>query len=181
MGKQVLKYFFVIVLFPLTIIFLFTKKLYNNIYNKYINKYISNLDIQSIDVLSGVEFEELMFHVFKNMGFKVSRTNKSHDYGADLILEINRIKIVLQCKMYYGHNVGISAVQEVYSSLKYYGASLGGVVTNSYFTKSAINLSATTNVLLWDRNNLIKLLKFKEYEKVDFRRRLTRQILNEGV
>ena len=181
MGKKVLKNFFVIVLFPLTIIFLIFKRLYNNIYNNYINTYISSLDIGSIDSLSGVEFEELIFHVFRNIGFKVSRTSKSHDYGADLILEINRIKIVLQCKMYYGHNVGISAVQEVYSSLKYYGASLGVVITNSYFTRSAINLSETTNVLLWDRENLIKLLKLKEHEKIDFRRKLTHKILNEGI
>ena len=45
------------------------------------------------------------------------------------------------------------------AAIKYYNADSAIVITNSYFTKSAIKLAKVNNVELWDRDKLINLIK----------------------
>ena len=168
-------WFFLIIVFLVIIsIFVFkqAKTFIANFKKGQINKFLSNITIDNINSLSGNEFEEFLYYLFLNMGFDVTLTPKSHDYGADLILKLYNKTIVVQSKLYTSHSIGISSVQEVYSSIKYYNADLGIVVTNSKFSKNSINLANSTNVLLWDKNMLIKLLNFKDYEKKIFRNEL---------
>ena len=47
---------------------------------------------------------------------------------------------------------------EVVGGAKIYNATLCYVVTNNYFTKSAKELAAANNVILWDRDKLIEKL-----------------------
>ena len=154
------------------VVFLQIKKLINKFKRQQINKFLRSITIDNINSLSGNEFEEFLYYLFLNMGFEVTLTPKSHDYGADLILKIYNKTIVVQSKLYTSHSIGVSSVQEVYSSIKYYNADLGIVITNSKFSKNSINLANSTNVLLWDKNMLIRLLNFKDYEKKIFRNEL---------
>ncbi|WP_448969861.1 restriction endonuclease [Macrococcus capreoli] len=62
-------------------------------------------------------------------------------------------KIVIQVKRYKS-NVGIKAIQEVFSAQHYYNADKSYVVTNSHFTKSAIILASKLNVELIDKKKL---------------------------
>ena len=164
---------FLVLLVVLSIfIFFQAKKLIIKLKRQQVNKFLSNITIDNINSLSGTEFEEFLYYLFLNMGFEVTLTPKSHDYGADLILKIHNKTIVVQSKLYTSHSIGVSSVQEVYSSIKYYNADLGIVVTNSQFSKNSINLANSTNVLLWDKNMLIRLLNFKDYEKKIFRNEL---------
>lgn len=179
MGKI---YLVVTVIFTVIISFFIIKikKLIKHIKQEQINKYLKNITIDNINSLSGNEFEEFLYYLFLNIGFDVILTPKSHDYGADLILKLNNKTIVVQSKLYTSHSIGISSVQEVYSSVKYYGADLGIVITNTKFSKSSINLASSTNILLWDKSMLIKLLNFKEYEKKLFRNNLLYNIISEN-
>ncbi len=163
-------YFLILVFFAilLAVLFLQAKKIFNKLRKQQINRFLRNITIDNINSLSGSEFEEFLYYLFLNIGFEVTLTPKSHDYGADLILKIHNKTIVVQSKLYTSHSIGISSVQEVYSSIKYYTADLGVVVTNSKFTKNSINLANSTNILLWDKNMLIRLLNFKDYEKKIF-------------
>lgn len=154
------------------------KKVINKIKQDKINKFLNSITIDNINSLSGNEFEEFLYYLFLNMGFEVILTPKSHDYGADLILKTRNKTIVVQSKLYHNHTIGISSVQEVYSSIKYYNADLGIVVTNSKFSKNSINLANSTNILLWDKNTLIKLLHLKSYEKNMFRNQLICNLIN---
>lgn len=117
-----------------------------------------NIDcnISRVDYLSGIEFEEYLKHVFEKNGYRVKTTPVTNDYGADLILEKNGIKTVVQAKR-YSSKVGIKAVQEVACAKEYYNADNAMVVTNNYFTQQAINLSNAANISLIDRDNLIKI------------------------
>jgi HJR/Mrr/RecB family endonuclease len=184
MGIKIMGLIIIIFLVFLSIsvlIFFYTsKKTIKTIKNKKINKFINGITIDSINSLSGQDFEEFLYYLFLNLGFDVTKTKSSHDYGADLILKINNIIITIQSKLYHNHSVGTSSVQEVYSSTKYYNANLGIVITNSYFTKSAKNLAKSTNVMLWDRDFLKQLLSLKEYEKRTFKNKLLYSILNEN-
>lgn len=56
----------------------------------------------------------------------------------------------------YNGKVSNAAIQEVHSGISYYGCSRGIVVTNSYFTKNAINLAEKYNIKLIDRNDIMK-------------------------
>jgi len=113
-------------------------------------------DMKKIDDMNGREFEEYLAMHFEQQGYRTKLTPKSNDYGADLILNKNGEKTVVQAKR-YGNSVGNSAIQEVLGAKGYYNASKGMVISNSYFTANAKALAEANNVELWDREKLIKM------------------------
>lgn len=106
-----------------------------------------------VDVMTGKEFEKFLYLCFKKLDYSVKLTSDTRDYGADLIVYIDGIKIVVQAKR-QERSVGINAVQEVVSAIKHYTADKGMVITNSYFTKSAYCLARSNEIELWDRKKL---------------------------
>lgn len=110
------------------------------------------------NAVTGEDFEEVLKNIYEAMNYKVTTTPKTGDQGADLILERNNIKTVLQAK-YYSSPVGNSAVQEVVGAIKYYEADLGIVVTNSTFTKSAMELARSNNIDMVDGAALKSMIK----------------------
>jgi restriction system protein len=113
--------------------------------------------IKEIDEMSGIEFEEYLSLLFKRQGYKVSTTNAVGDFGADIVLEKEGQRICVQAKR-YRKQVGIKAVQEVIGSLAHYSADIGWVVTNSTYTRPAIQLAKANGITLVGRNELIKLI-----------------------
>ena len=112
------------------------------------------MSLKKIDKLSGTSFEKYLMVQFRRMGYRVSMTSESHDYGADLILRKHREKIVVQAKRYH-KNVGLAAVQEAIGAIAYYEADRAMVVTNRYFTRSAKDLAQRNDVDLWGREEII--------------------------
>ncbi|NEP66764.1 MAG: restriction endonuclease [Moorea sp. SIO1G6] len=108
--------------------------------------------------MKGREFKKFMAKLFKQLGYQVKRTAATADYGADLVIKKGEIKAVVQAKIQQG-SVGIKAVQEVTGAIGYYQANLGLVITNSKFTEPAKNLAAKTDIMLFDRDDLKKLIK----------------------
>ena len=105
----------------------------------------------------GYDFENYVANLLQENAFKsVQVTPKSNDYGADITAEKDGVNYVFQCK-YYTNQVGISAVQEVYSAKSHYGAHVAVVVTNSVYTKAAKVLAHELNVVLWDCKKLFEL------------------------
>ena len=164
MGK--FRDWFRVIVFPITIIFCVIKLIWRLIDRFFARKFLKNIDIRDIDGLDGLAFEEFLYQSFRNIGVKVSKTRSSGDYGADLVLNLKNGRIVIQSKLYYNHNVGNSAVQEVASARNYYNADSGVVITNSYFTKAAINLADATNIKLIDRNMLQEFLSSDKSTKL---------------
>jgi restriction system protein len=110
--------------------------------------------IHEIDKMDGFQFEHYLKELFKSQGYEVVVTQASGDFGADLILKTKEQKIAVQAKR-YSQNVGIKAVQEVSSAMKYYNTQECWVVTNSFFTQAAKKLASTNGVRLIDRNELV--------------------------
>lgn len=164
MGKY-FKYFLKIVLFPITLLFWFFKLIWKLFEKGKTLRYIENISIEQLDALDGYGLEDFLYAYFSSLGFKVDKTQKSRDYGADLIVHNRGKKIVIQCKLYFNHSVGNSAIQEIATAKDYYLADKCVVITNSYFTKSAITLSISAGVTLIDRNGLNKLLTVEKGEK----------------
>lgn len=116
-------------------------------------------NLAKIDKMSGSEFEEYMMHLFKKLGYGVEGTPITGDQGADIILVKKSglfkksKKIAVQVKRYSG-NVSNKAVQEVVAAKAFYQCTDGLVVTNSYFTASAIELAKVNGIELIDRDKL---------------------------
>ena len=111
-----------------------------------------------IDRMKGHDFEEFMVEVYQTLGYKVEQTKKSGDQGIDLIIKKHFKKIGIQLKRYSG-SVGNSAVQEAVAGKKFYKLDKVCVLTNRYFTKSAIELAKANKVELLNRQDLKNLLE----------------------
>ena len=120
-------------------------------------KRLSESNIKDIDSMNGVQFEYYLSSLFNKIGYKSRVTKSTGDYGADLVIYKGNEKIVVQAKR-YSKKVGIRAVQEISASKAHYKATKAWVVTNSYFTKSAIDLARSNDVRLFDREDLIDLI-----------------------
>lgn len=114
-------------------------------------------NISDIDNMDGQEFEEFLGALFEKQGYTVMLTQYVGDYGADLVIDKDDIRIAIQAKR-YSNKVSISAIQEIVSAKTYYGATYAWVITNNYFTKPAQNLALTNEVTLIDRDKLIDLI-----------------------
>jgi Restriction endonuclease len=126
------------------------------------NQEMEKLTIDDIDLMSGHEFEYFINDLFKKMGYSVNQTKSTGDQGIDVIAVKRGLKIGIQAKCYSG-SVSNKAIQEVVAGMKYYRISKGIVVTNNYFTNSAIELAKANDIILWDR--LMLKEKIQEYYK----------------
>lgn len=123
--------------------------------------------IAEIDKMTGDQFEHYLGQLFHLQGYNATVTQAQGDYGADLVLNKDGKRIVVQAKR-YSKNVGLKAVQEVYGAIAHYKASAGWVVTNSRYTPQARTLARSNNVRLVDREELVEMiLRVKESEKIE--------------
>lgn len=113
--------------------------------------------IRDIDLMDGIQFEHYLRLLFASQGYRVEVTRAAGDYGADLVMQKEGKKIVVQAKR-YTKNVGISAIQEVVGSKAYYKADEAWVITNSGFTEAAKNLASSNKVHLINRETLIEMI-----------------------
>lgn len=136
-----------------------------NILNKRINpikkqfKFINKCSLNDIDNFNGFEFEQFCTELLEiNRYENVQNTQKSVDYGIDIIAEKDNIKYAIQCKR-YEQKVGNDAIQEAMAGKEYYECNIAIVLTNSTFTRNAQRLARSTGVILWDRNMLKNMIE----------------------
>ena len=136
-------------------------------YNKKIKEEERILSQETVDIdnLDGFQFERFIEILYKDLGFKANRTPSTADYGADLILSIEGQKVAIQIKKRKSQNIGVDAVQEVYTSMKYYQVESSAVITNRYFTNNAKKLAEANGVKLIDRDVLLKLIDTRNKKK----------------
>jgi len=116
----------------------------------------SGLDV--VDKMSGTEFEEFLLVHFKQMGYQSRLTPTTADYGADLVLEKDGVKTVVQAKR-WGQKVGVEAVQQILGAMGYYKASRAIVITNNYCSENAHVLASANNIEIWNRDVLQTFMK----------------------
>ena len=114
------------------------------------NQYVT---MYHVDAMDGYSFEKFLATLFRTLGFDVEGTKLSGDQGADLFATRFGKKMVIQAKNYSG-SVGNGAVQEAISAKSFYGCDEAMVVTNSYFTRSALELATAASVRLIGRREL---------------------------
>jgi len=111
-------------------------------------KYTDNLE--NFKDMDGFKFEEHVAGILRGKGYAdVEVTQKSADFGADIVATLGGAKYVIQCK-YYSSPVGVEAVQQVFAAKRHYRAHVAAVATNNVFTKAAKILAEENGVILWD-------------------------------
>jgi len=107
-----------------------------------------------IDTMTGIEFEEYCAAVLGGLGYQVTLTRTTGDFGVDLIAVNDGKRTAVQCKRKRGGAVGAAAVQQVVAGAAMHGCSATMVVTNNLFTRAAEQLAAVHDCELVDRLQL---------------------------
>jgi restriction system protein len=126
---------------------------------------ISRITIDHVDVMRGRDFELFCEQLLLRLGYRTYVTPESGDFGADIIARKHSYPIAVQAKRQKS-SVGVAAVQEALSSLNYYQAKQAWVMTNNEFTSAALHLASVNNVVMINRELLIKLINEEEVKEI---------------
>lgn len=136
-------------------------------YGLYVQRYAkpshTNLNTENssrvdFDNMDGHQFENFCAQLLSKRGYEdVMVTQGSGDQGVDIIAYKDGIKYGIQCKC-YSSVVGNKAVQEVFAGKTFYQCHVGIVITNNYFSDSAIALARQNGIVLWNRDKLLQML-----------------------
>ena len=111
-----------------------------------------NIKPLPIDEMEGYDFEYYCADLLRKDGFlNVEVTKGSGDFGVDILAERDGILYAFQCKC-YDKPIGVKAVQEIYAGRDFYDRMVGVVITNQYYTQSAVELAEKLKIILWDRD-----------------------------
>ncbi len=104
-----------------------------------------------IDMMTGIQFEEYFAAVLRGLGYQVTMTKTTGDFGVDLVATRDGKRTAVQCKRKRGGAVGAAAVQQVVAGAPMHGCSATMVVTNNLFTRAARQLAVVHDCELVDR------------------------------
>lgn len=117
---------------------------------------INRVSFDMSNVFSGVDYEYAIAASLTDLGWVTRVTQSSGDQGVDIVAEAGGKTVAIQSK-FYTSPVGNKAVQEIAAGRIHYGATLGIVVSNAGFTRSAHELAASTGILLLSHQDLDQL------------------------
>lgn len=107
--------------------------------------------------MRSVEFEQFLERVFVELGYQVETTKVTGDQGVDLIVCQRGKRLAIQVKGYLA-SVSNSAIQEAHTGMVHYRCDACAAITNSLFTKSAIELASSVRCKLIDESSLPDLV-----------------------
>lgn len=107
----------------------------------------------SVESMSWNEFEYFVADWLIDRGYTDVRLTEHYDLGVDIVAKKDGVTWGVQVKHYRGL-VGINAVRQVVVALKMYGCDRAMVVTNSTFSRPAIELARSQDCLLINGSKL---------------------------
>jgi restriction system protein len=111
------------------------------------------LTMANIETMDGLAFERYVASLLKNEGYTNISMTEKYDMGVDIIATRNGIRWGIQVKR-YSNMVKAEAVRQVVTALNTYHCERAMVVTNSYYSRPALQLAASNNCVLVDHNTL---------------------------
>ena len=112
--------------------------------------------VEDLSELTGLAFERYLGQLFVDLGYDVIVTPASGDYGADLVLDGDEGKVVVQAKQ-YASPVGFSAIEEIHFAKTYYKADQAWVVATHGFTSQAVNAANAAGVRLISGTEVLEM------------------------
>lgn len=138
----------------------------------------------SINDLSGIEFENLCKDLLQKMGFYVETTKASGDGGIDLIANNSQPflegRYIVQCKRYTG-SVGEPIIRDLYGVVCSERANKGILMTTGTFTSSAVFFAQGKNIELIDREKLNKLINQYSISFFEKRKKSENNIIDDAI
>lgn len=116
----------------------------------------SSISSSNIDTMTGLEFEKYVANLLKRHGFKNVKLTEEYDLGVDVIAHKDGITWGVQVKRYSGL-VKAEAVRQVVTALKFYGCDRAMVITNSTFSRPAVELADSNDCVLVGRTGLLQM------------------------
>lgn len=117
--------------------------------------------MHEINNLDGHAFENLIYNLLIKMGLEVEASKKSNDGGIDITAKsddpITGGLYIIQCKR-YSSKVGEPVVRDLYGVINHINASKGVLITNSDFSKQAIDFANGKPLELINGDKLRELL-----------------------
>ena len=113
--------------------------------------------LESLQHLQPERFQELMWILFKNLGWKVEETPFSQDGGVDGLLTKGTTTMVLQCKRYKG-NIGEPTMRDLYGTYSHRKANGAILVTTGRISLPARKFAVGKNIEWYDGEGLLSLL-----------------------
>ena len=110
--------------------------------------------LSHVDAMTGLEFEKHVAKYLRDQGYKTKLTEK-YDLGIDIVAVKGGIRYGVQVKRHKGV-VGANAVRQAVTALNLYDCDRAMVITNSYFSKTAIRLALSNDCILLDRDFELK-------------------------
>lgn len=95
----------------------------------------------------GLSLEKAVLKLYRVIGYAVSETSATGDFGIDILAQSNTEKIGIQCKN-YAATVGVEAVMQAHSGGHYYGCTRFIVYSASGFTSAALEMASKLKVEL---------------------------------
>ena len=109
--------------------------------------------LSHLDTMTGLEFEKYVAKYLRKEGFETQLTEK-YDLGIDIVAIKDGVRYGVQVKRHKGV-VGANAVRQAVTALNLYDCNRAMVITNSYFSKSAIILARSNACFLIDRDSIL--------------------------
>jgi restriction system protein len=105
------------------------------------------------------DFEKFIADLFRRMGYQADLTPYSRDYGADIVLEKDNRRLIVQIKKYSpDHLVEYEEVKNTLGALPHFRADKAIFLATSDFTDEARALEKSCLIELWNRNMLEELI-----------------------
>lgn len=111
------------------------------------------------------DLEKLVAGVYSRLGHEVIDTSGKREWGADFLAEKNGGRVAIQVKC-STRKVGVRAVRQAAKSQRAYRPNSVRVITNSEFTRQAIQLARDLDVRLTSRSKLLSMLEGVEIQEL---------------
>lgn len=119
------------------------------------------LRLADVDGMDGMEFERYVRELLEDRGFRARLTGCPDDRGVDLVAEREDVRYAVQVKRHAGP-VSRRAVSDAVGGVRLYDCHAAMVITNSRFTRGAVDLAESNGCTLIDRDVLAEwILAFR--------------------
>jgi restriction system protein len=127
-----------------------------------------DLSVETLKKIEWYSFELFCKIYYENIGYRVIKTKAGADGGIDLILyqaDSESSYALVQCKARMDRDIGVNYVRELLGVMTAEKVEKGILITNSYFTKEAIEFAKNHSIEMIDLFRLSTLVNELETEK----------------
>lgn len=109
------------------------------------------------------EFEDFIIDLVTKLDYEIiEKVPLINNQSVDFLAIKDKVKFAFQCKF---HNAPINygTIKEIIYGVKFFDSHVGVVVTNNSFRKPARELADSNNIVLWDGDDLVRLINSINY------------------